>query len=156
VPGVEATHNIAERAHRFGVLWRKRSQGTGSEKGHHWVERSCYCVTPVASAVVRRFRGWLQRCHACATVSLLTSAGLPTKNPCWRRLPGNQILLQQQCLERRISMRRHHSTKSQLEKSSATPSRPSSIGGSQSQKRTRNLGSFIPHCHCDEVPIQIS
>jgi transposase len=39
VPGVEATHNIAERAHRFGVLWRKRSQGTGSEKGNRWVER---------------------------------------------------------------------------------------------------------------------
>jgi hypothetical protein len=25
VQGVEATHNMAERAHRFGVLWRKRS-----------------------------------------------------------------------------------------------------------------------------------
>ena len=32
VPGVEATNNMAERAHRFGVLWRKRSQGTCSEK----------------------------------------------------------------------------------------------------------------------------
>jgi transposase len=39
VPGVEATNNIAERAHRFGVLWRKRSQGTRSEKGNRWVER---------------------------------------------------------------------------------------------------------------------
>ena len=39
VPGVEATHNIAERAHRFGVLWRKRRQGTRSEKGNRWVER---------------------------------------------------------------------------------------------------------------------
>jgi transposase len=39
VPGVEATKNIAERAHRCGVLWRKRSQGTGSEKGNRWVER---------------------------------------------------------------------------------------------------------------------
>lgn len=38
VQGVEATHNIAERAHRFGVLWRKRSQGTWSEKGNRWVE----------------------------------------------------------------------------------------------------------------------
>jgi hypothetical protein len=27
------------RAHRFGVLWRKRSQGTCSEKGNRWVER---------------------------------------------------------------------------------------------------------------------
>jgi transposase len=39
VPGVEATNNIAERAHRFGVLWRKRSQGTCSDKGNRWVER---------------------------------------------------------------------------------------------------------------------
>jgi transposase len=39
VPGVEATNNIAERAHRFGGLWRKRSQGTCSEKGNRWVER---------------------------------------------------------------------------------------------------------------------
>ena len=39
VQGVEATNNTAERAHRFGVLWRKRSQGTCSEKGNRWVER---------------------------------------------------------------------------------------------------------------------
>jgi transposase len=39
VQGVEAPNNIAERAHRFGVLWRKRSQGTCSEKGNRWVER---------------------------------------------------------------------------------------------------------------------
>jgi hypothetical protein len=39
VPGVEATNNIAERAHRFGGLWRKRSQGTCSEKGNRWGER---------------------------------------------------------------------------------------------------------------------
>ena len=39
VQGVEATNNIAERAHRFGGLWRKRSQGTCSAKGNRWVER---------------------------------------------------------------------------------------------------------------------
>ena len=39
VPGVEATNNVAERAHRFGVMWRKRSQGTCSKKGNRWVER---------------------------------------------------------------------------------------------------------------------
>jgi transposase len=39
VQGMEATHNRAERAHRFGVLWRKRSQGTRSEAGNRWVER---------------------------------------------------------------------------------------------------------------------
>jgi len=27
------------RALRFGVLWRKRSLGTASTKGNHWVER---------------------------------------------------------------------------------------------------------------------
>jgi transposase len=37
--GVEPTNNRAERALRFGVLWRKRSLGTQSEKGNHWVER---------------------------------------------------------------------------------------------------------------------
>lgn len=39
VPGVDPTNNVAERAHRFGVLWRKRRQGTGSDKGNRWVER---------------------------------------------------------------------------------------------------------------------
>jgi transposase len=37
--GGEATNKRAERAHRFGVMWRKRSQGTCSEKGNRWVER---------------------------------------------------------------------------------------------------------------------
>jgi transposase len=39
VRGVEPTNNRAERALRFGVLWRKRSFGTDSEKGDRWVER---------------------------------------------------------------------------------------------------------------------
>ena len=37
--GVEATKNRAERALRFGVLWRKRSNGTARVKGNRWVER---------------------------------------------------------------------------------------------------------------------
>jgi transposase len=37
--GVEPTNNRGERALRFGVLWRKRSSGTASEKGSRWVER---------------------------------------------------------------------------------------------------------------------
>jgi transposase len=37
--GVEPTNNRSERALRFGVLWRKRSLGTASEKGNRWVER---------------------------------------------------------------------------------------------------------------------
>ena len=39
IQGVEATNNMTERAHRFGVLWRKRSQGICREKGTRWVER---------------------------------------------------------------------------------------------------------------------
>jgi len=37
--GVEPTNNRAERALRFAVLWRKRSNGTQSQKGDRWVER---------------------------------------------------------------------------------------------------------------------
>jgi transposase len=37
--GVSPTNNHAERMLRFAVLWRKRSQGTSSEKGDRWVER---------------------------------------------------------------------------------------------------------------------
>ena len=37
--GVEPTNNFAKRIIRFGVLWRKRSQGTKSDKGNRWVER---------------------------------------------------------------------------------------------------------------------
>jgi transposase len=37
--GVEPTNNRAERALRFGVLWRKRSHGTASTEGNRWVER---------------------------------------------------------------------------------------------------------------------
>lgn len=36
---VEPTNNLAERVLRYGVLWRKRSKGTQSQKGNHWVER---------------------------------------------------------------------------------------------------------------------
>jgi transposase len=37
--GVEPTNNFAERIIRFAVLWRRRSQGTNSDKGNRWVER---------------------------------------------------------------------------------------------------------------------
>jgi len=36
---VDPTNNRAERALRFGVLWRKRSLGSQSDKGLRWVER---------------------------------------------------------------------------------------------------------------------
>jgi putative ABC transport system substrate-binding protein len=37
--GVDPTNNRAERALRFGGLWRKRSLGTARDKGNRWVER---------------------------------------------------------------------------------------------------------------------
>lgn len=37
--GVEPTNNRAERALRFGVIWRKRCFGSQSDKGKRWVER---------------------------------------------------------------------------------------------------------------------
>ena len=39
LPGLDATNNAAERSLRFGVMWRKRTRGTCSEKGNRWVER---------------------------------------------------------------------------------------------------------------------
>ena len=57
-----------ERALRFGVLWRKRSLGTASDKGNHWVEailslketcrlhaRATYTV--LVDAITRFFHG---------------------------------------------------------------------------------------------------
>ena len=39
VEGIEPTNNIAERALRKGVLWRKSSFGTASDAGSRFVER---------------------------------------------------------------------------------------------------------------------
>jgi transposase len=40
LPGIDPTNNAAERSLRFGVMWRKRTRGTCSEKGNRWVERA--------------------------------------------------------------------------------------------------------------------
>lgn len=36
---IEPTNNAAERSLRFGVIWRKLSHGSKSEKGERFVER---------------------------------------------------------------------------------------------------------------------
>ncbi len=46
VEGVEPTNNVAERALRPAVLWRKGSFGSDSEAGSHFAER---LLTVVAS-----------------------------------------------------------------------------------------------------------
>ena len=43
--GVEPTNNPAERALRPGVIWRKTSLGTQSERGSRFAERLLSCVT---------------------------------------------------------------------------------------------------------------
>jgi transposase len=66
--GVSPTNNHAERMIRFGVLWRKCSQGTSSDKGNRWVERilslrqtcrlrSLKTYPILVDAVQRYFRG---------------------------------------------------------------------------------------------------
>ena len=45
VEGVEPTNNCAERGLRRAVLWRRRSFGTQSKDGSHFVERVLTAVT---------------------------------------------------------------------------------------------------------------
>jgi transposase len=59
--GVEPTNNRAERALRFAVLWRKRSNGTQSNKGDRWVER----ILTLKETC---------RLHASSTYQILTEA----------------------------------------------------------------------------------
>ena len=66
VPGVEATNNFAERAHRFGVMWRKRSQGTCSEKGNRWVERVLSLRHTCRIRGRPTFPLLVTRCHVCS------------------------------------------------------------------------------------------
>ena len=53
--GVEPTNNHAERALRFGVLWRNRPQGTASEKGNRWVESIFVRQTNLQASVPAAF-----------------------------------------------------------------------------------------------------
>jgi len=43
--GVEPTNNVAERAIRPAVIWRKTSHGTQSKRGSEFVERMLTCVS---------------------------------------------------------------------------------------------------------------
>src|SRR3972149_3028073 len=66
--GFTDTNNHAEQMIRLGVLWRKCSQGTSSDKGNRWVERirslrqtcrlrSLKTYPILVDAVQRYFRG---------------------------------------------------------------------------------------------------
>ena len=67
VDGVEPTNNCAERAVRFGVLWRKVAMGTDSLKGCRWVERVLSLVgtcrklkTPTFPLMVQALEAYFQ------------------------------------------------------------------------------------------------
>lgn len=55
VDGIEPSNNRAERALRMGVLWRKRSLGTQSEKGNRWVESILSLVETCRIKGIRTF-----------------------------------------------------------------------------------------------------
>ena len=62
VVGVEPTNNIAERAVRPAVLWRKGSFGTDSESGSRFVER---ILTAVATLRMQKRNVLDYITHAC-------------------------------------------------------------------------------------------
>jgi transposase len=66
VEGVEPTHNTAERALRPGVLWRKGSFGTQSEKGSRFVES----MMTVVSTLKQQQRNVLEYLTAACEAAL--------------------------------------------------------------------------------------
>lgn len=63
--GVEPTNNQAERAVRHGVLWRKSSGGTDSERGSRFVER-VLSIVATCRQQSRNVLEFLVECHESA------------------------------------------------------------------------------------------
>ena len=74
--GVEPTNNRAERALRFGVLWRKRSLGTASDKGNHWAERIRPSKKPAVSTPKLPTPCWLTPSRVSSMANNPISLGL--------------------------------------------------------------------------------
>jgi transposase len=81
--GVEPTNNFAERTIRFGVLWRKRNQGTKATKATVGGSASCPCGKPAG-------------CTRCPDSRCLYRPSIPisksntptsTGSPAWRSNP---------------------------------------------------------------------
>jgi transposase len=60
-PGVEPTNNVAERALRPAVIWRRISGGTASESGSRFVER----MLTVVATCRQQGRNVLEYLTAC-------------------------------------------------------------------------------------------
>jgi len=76
---VDPTNNIAERILRQGVLWRKSSFGTQSERGAHYVERIltvCATCRLQGRSIIEYLRDTCH-CHmdGIAAPSLIKTAG---------------------------------------------------------------------------------
>jgi len=83
-PEVEPTNNFAERIVRQGVLWRKNSFGTQSERGARYVERiltTCATCRLQGRSVIEYLRN-VCRCHlnGIPVPSLIKTTGSLTKS----------------------------------------------------------------------------
>lgn len=80
VPGIEPTNNVAERALRHAVLWRKSSGGTASRWGSRFVER----VLSVAATCRQQGRNvleFLTECFEARQLSRPMPSLLPRPHP---------------------------------------------------------------------------
>jgi transposase len=66
VEGIEPTNNAVERALRHAVLWRKTSNGTGSETGSHFVEN----ILTVVATCRQQGRNVLEFLTQCCEAAL--------------------------------------------------------------------------------------
>jgi transposase len=83
--GVEPTNNVAERAVRHGVLWRKSSGGTDSVAGSRFVER-ILSVVATCRQQGRNVWDYLTDCHRAALVGQLTLTAAECRHRPTRRL----------------------------------------------------------------------
>ena len=80
VDGVEPTNNAAERSLRPGVLWRKGSFGTQSEKGSRFVERMMTVVTTLKQQQRNVLEYLIEACEAALRGDAAPSL-LPASDP---------------------------------------------------------------------------
>ena len=90
-PGVEPTNNRAERALRFGVLWRKGSLGTAGVKGNAWVQRRLSQRQTCRQLEQSTFSVLVDALEASCTIVRLTSLGSTITPPIAR--PSERLRL---------------------------------------------------------------
>lgn len=81
--GVEPTNNRAERALRFGILWRKRPQGPASTRATAGWSGFRPSAKRVVSKQGRRTPCWWMPSRACSRACNLNSPGLASRETLW-------------------------------------------------------------------------